>query len=998
MTAKQPDRRLGLPLICVLTGCVVLALAAVAFHLSPWTIPVGDQRSAQQQQPSASLRLVNAGSGNEALPAVSAASRQRLVAAYGNLPLAFEANQGQTDPQVKYLARGNGYTLFLTSSEAVFAMPVASRQSQSGQTGSGPADMLLHKRLGPAKILQQLRKQSSPAEQQRSLVASLRMQMLGANRKAQVAAENQQPGRTNYIIGRDPKKWHTNIPQYGQVRYREMYPGVDVAFHGERQLEFDFLVNPHANPDQIALGFQGAQRMRADDSGGLVLTSAAGEIRLHKPIAYQEKDGAREPVDARFVIKAKDEIAFALGPYDHSRRLVIDPSVLYSTYLGGSKEDEGLGIAVDSSGNAYVTGQTDSTNFPGSPIKLGPGGSFDAFVTKLNSSGALQFTTLLGGSGHEIGTAIAVDSTGIYVTGITDSTDFPSTTGSAQATAPTKTGSHGNNSGFAAKLALGGASIMWATYIGGNDSDAGFALAVDATQTVYVAGETFSSTSLPVTNPLPSGGALNRGTGPGNNDGFIAKIKSDGSQYLMLSYLGGSGGDLATGVAADPSGNVYVSGETISTDLPVTVGAFQTGCGTDGNCNFNGSVSFDDAFVAKITAANTYVYLTYLGGESVDDAVAITADSSGNAYVTGLTQSTQFPIQAPLASNNTLVGVQNVFVTKLNPTGIAPLIYSTYLGGSGSDLGLGIALDSSNNAYITGLTSSTNFPKASPTQPLFGGGNASAFDSDAFVSELHLSGTSLSLPFSTYLGGAGDEDILGGSLAVDALGNIYVTGDTGSSNFPLQSPADPTYGGGGNCTILSTTVPCPDAFVTKFAPGAVASDFQLTATALSPASIAAGGSATSTITITSVGGFNSAVALSCSISPTVSHPPACSFNPASVANGSGTSTLTVGTTAASALLAPPSNRRPGLFYAIWLPVSGLALLGAGFGSHKRKLLGFLLGCLVFSGLIFLVACGSSSGGGGGGGGGGTTHGTYTITVTGTGGGATHSTPLTLTVH
>ncbi len=813
MKAKQPTGRPGLVLVllCSLIASAVLAVCTATLHDRHLMSAAAGRSSAPPQ----SLQLVSGKPIPES--SLTKSAEQRVLAAYGNQPMAFEANQGQTDARVKYLARGQGYTLFLTSGEAVFSMTPKHK-------GSSLAEALMHKRMGPSKIMKAIRQQQQRRESHRNSVASLRMRMLGANPQPMVTAEDPQPGKKNYLIGRDPKNWHTDIPLYSQVLYRDMYPGVDMVFHGARQLEFDFVVNTGANPDPIQLGFSGAKRMRTEESGDLVLSSAAGELRVIHPVAFQEKNGARQPVNARFVVNGKNKVSLALGPYDRTRQLVIDPAITFSTYLGGSGEDEGQGLAVDAGGNIYVTGQTGSQDFPDSSGTNG--GSYDVFLTQITSSGTLGFTTTFGGTNGDDGTAVAVDSTGIYVAGITDSTDFPVTNGAAQTTF-CGGGSNGSNDGFAAKLTPTGSGITWATFItdancgAGTDSTTGLALAVDSSLDVYVVGETFDA-GLPVINFLPGGSALNLGQGAnGADDGFIAELNSAGSAYLIMSYLGGSNGDLATGVAWQSvgGGTVYVSGETISIDLPFTSGAFQTKCGTDGNCNFNGSSYFDDAFVGSFTPTNTgnYVYLTYLGGELSDLASAITADSAGNAYVTGQTSSTLFPLQS--AYQATLGGTANAFVTKLNPLGTA-LVYSTYLGGSGSDFAASIALDSSDNAYITGATTSANFPQVDATQR-FGGGNSSQFDTDAFVSQLNWTGSALSLPFSTFLGGSGDEDVIGGALALDGSGNIDVTGDTNSSNFPTTPSAfDKSLNAGvsppPSCTINNIGVTCPDAFVVRY--------------------------------------------------------------------------------------------------------------------------------------------------------------------------------------
>jgi len=793
MNAKRASSKSSLPVFFVLTLCVLLTVC----------VP---------------------GSAADQPVAPNSAATQRARVAFGNLPLAFEPNQGQADAQVKYMTHWHGYDLFLTSKEAVFAMPV-------GPQNSAALDLLSQRQNG----LSGTAKSAAAAAASANAESVIRMTMPGANPEPIIAAEEQQPGVKNYLIGNDPKNWHTNIPAFARVRYRDVYPGVDVIYHGTRQLEFDVVVNPGANPDQIELSFDGAKHISTDASGNLILTSEAGELRLQRPVSYQEENGTRRAVDSRFVVKNDHQVVFALGSYDRSRQLVIDPSISFATYFGGggtklSGEESGLGIAIDGSGNAYVVGTTNSsTPLPGNPTLIPPGGQYDCYLAEFSPSGSIVFTTIFGGTLNDLPQAVAVDTTGIYVVGLTQSMDFPGVTASSAQPAFGGAGPNGDGDAFVAKLATTGASITWATYLGGKDFDEAFAVAVDNSQNVFVVGETFS-TNFPNHSPLPQGGAIN-----GSADGFVTEVNPGGTAFLISSYIGGTNLDLATGVAWNlTTGDVYVNGGTQSPNLPVTSSAFQKTCGSDGNCNGKNGVFLDDAFVAAFSPASTaaYVYFTYLGGGGVDDAFAIATDSTGDAYVTGRTasgQSTHFPTLNPFQS--TLNGVQNAFVTQLNPAGTA-LVYSTYLGGEGLDKGLGIALDPSNNVYVTGQTTSTKFPVANPTQAAFGGGKPGQFDSDAFLSELNYTGSTLTLPFSTYIGGSGDEDIQGGFVAVDATGNdIYVVGDTNSTNFPIQASstaavADSSLNGGlgsaPQCQVLNRltgqtlTVVCPDAFVSLY--------------------------------------------------------------------------------------------------------------------------------------------------------------------------------------
>ena len=981
MTAKQPSLRLAFPFTLALAMCAIAA--AMIFSLTPATM---HRVSSAASTPF--LHHVKQSAQGSQSPA-----QQRFLAAYGRRAMDFERNQGQTDAAVKYLAHGKGYTLFLTSSDAVFAFPV-SQKSDNSQLGVRA--MLMHKRMGLNRALKLMRGSHHAAESN-SAVATLKMHMRGAS-PTEITGENEQASKTNYLIGNDPRNWHTHVSHFADVRYRQIYPGVDAVFHGGVKPEFDYVVGPGTDPAQIALELQGAEKV-CQQNGDLVIAVGDGEVRLQKPLAYQEKNGQRQLVDASFVLRANHTVGFALGNYDRSRQLVIDPAYTYSTYLGGTLEDEGLGISVTSGGSAFVTGETDSATFPGpsggSVTKLGPRGGFDVFVTELDTNGVIVFTTILGGSADDAGIAITQDSTGIYVAGGTDSSDFPVSSGAVQKNFLGGT-IGGDTDGFLVKLAPNGASIMWATYVAGDQADVCLGVAVDGSQNVYLAGDTFSNNlggNTGGVNPVGGFGSLNLGAGEsGADDGYLAKVKSDGSSYLSLTYIGGSDGDLTTGVVVDAGGNVYLSGETISADLPVTSSAFQTQCGTDGNCNFDGSNLFDDAFVATVPSSLTdFHYVTYLGGESVDDGLGVAVDSSGNVSVTGLTESTQFPTQMPFQGS--LIGLPNVFATRFNSAGDG-LTYSTYLGGTSSDVGVGIVLDpTGNNAFITGATTSSDFPVSMTTQPSFGGGNITG---DAFISELSWSGTNLSLPFSTFLGGSGDEDEIGGAVGLDSSNNVYATGDTNSSNFPTVAAAEGTYSSGNNCNLPGGTVPCPDAFVTKISLGQSTATYTITVGA-STATVTHGQSTSPiTVTLTPVAGFSGTVNLSCSGLPAQAN---CVFTPPQLAiSGSAqTSQLVISTTAMSAAL-PPDSKGIGLVYGMLL-VPGLALIGAGFDqkrSRKKKLLGVLLACMLFAGMLLMPACG----GGGSSSGSGTPPGTYNVTVKGSGTGipSVNGTPLKLVVN
>ncbi|MGH8594524.1 MAG: SBBP repeat-containing protein, partial [Gammaproteobacteria bacterium] len=548
--------------------------------------------------------LVLAALGPMICPALAAAAtdQTKLEQDYGKLPLSFEANQGQSNAQVKFLARGPGYTLFLTPTEAVLSLKKPQPQRKAAREIPAP---------------------SEPAGR-----TVLRMRLVGANPAPQISGREVLPGKVNYLKGQDPAHWHTEIPTYAKVAYAQVYPGIDLVYYGnQRQLEYDFVLAPGADPHTPTLSFEGADRLEIDTRGELVLHTAGGDLRMHKPLIYQEVEGVRQPIAGGYVRKNERQVGFEIAAYDRARPLVIDPVLVYSTYLGGNGFDGGIGIAVDDSGQAYVTGATTSTDFPTrNPLQpaLG-GGDLDAFVTKLNRAGSkLVYSTYLGGTDDENTNGIAVDRFGqAYVTGFTQSTDFPT----QDPLQPALSG--GFADAFVAKLNRTGSKLVYSTYLGGTGNDDGIGIAVHSGQ-AYVAGFT-DSTDFPIQNPLQSafGGSL---------DAFVVKLNRTGSKLVYSTYLGGTGDDDAIGIAVDHSGNAYVTGLAGSTDFP-TRNPLQPGFGG----------GFFDAFVAKLNRAGSkLVYSTYLGGTDFDQAFGIAVDRFGQAYVTGHTASPDFPTQDPL--------------------------------------------------------------------------------------------------------------------------------------------------------------------------------------------------------------------------------------------------------------------------------------------------------------------------------------------------------------
>jgi len=711
-------------------------------------------------------------------------STTQAISSYGNLPLQFEPNQGQTDSRVGFLSRGPGYTLFLTSAGATLAFvqrpPRASHRPGHPVPSSGRsthADLLGN---GADSI-------TSTTPQTESVI---RLGFAGAalNAHPTLTGEDPLPGRVNYFQGKQSDGgWHTNIPTYGRVTYHDVYPGIDVVYYGTQghTLEYDWRVAPGVDPTAIRMDVEGAQSTTVDGQGALVLHTVLGDVQQRTPMVYQDVDGRRVDIPTHYSLTGEHQVGFAVGAHDAHRPLVIDPVLVYSTYLGGSGGNDGYGIAVDSVGAAYVTGDTASTSFPTTTgaFATTSAGGYDAFVTKLNVSGAaLVYSTYLGGNGADSGNGIAVDGAGdAYVTGNTDSSDFPTTTGAFSTTYG------GGSDAFVVKLNASGSALLYGAYLGGSGQDSGNGIVVDGTGAAYVTGLTYS-TNFPTTT-----GAFSTTYGGGGDDAFAAKLNSTGSALLYSTYLSGSGYDEGYGIAVDGAGAASISGYTTSPNFPTTTGAFATTYSGGGN---------GEAFVTRLTASgNALLYSTYLGGSGGDIAYGVAVDGVGAAYVTGNTYSSDFPT-TPGAFSTTYSGGGNnePFVTKLTASGSA-LLYSTYLGGSGGGGGSGIAVDGAGAAYVTGYTDSADFPTTPGVFTTYGGNGRD----DAFVTKLSASGGAL--PYATYLGGSGVDD--GAGIAVDGAGAAYVTGYTNSTDFPTTTGAfSTTYRGDGNTF---------DAFVAKFA-------------------------------------------------------------------------------------------------------------------------------------------------------------------------------------
>jgi hypothetical protein len=688
----------------------------------------------------------------------------KVTEALHSSPVMFIQNVGQFDERALFQVWGGDKTIWLAE--------------------DGIWVTVLEKPSKPKEPLQSRKfDKEAWAEEQPRKVVNIKLSFPGSNPHPRIEPFNRLDTVVSYFIGNDPAKWHVAVPVWGGVRYVDLYPGVDLELTGENgQVVPRLVVHPGADLSAVRLRVEGAEEVALGRGGGLLLRTALGDFTL--PL-FRMEGGSAEPALAQRV----DGLAFEVShPFTAGNEAVSGPSsmvhsqqavsLLYSGFLGGSDDDGGCGIAVDSSGNAYVTGWTESSNFP---AVVGPGTSHsgydDAFVAKVNPSGtALVYAGFLGGSYNDGGLGIAVDSSGnAYVTGYTNSSDFPAVVGP-------DTSYNGGWEAFVAKVNPSGTALVYSGFLGGSGYDEGYGIAVDSSGNAYVTGDTWSSDFPAVVGPGTSHSGL--------FDAFVAKVNPSGTALVYSGFLGGSGHDGGYGIAVDSSGNAYVTGYTGSSNFPTVVGPYTS---------YNGDV---DAFVARVNPSGTaLVYSGFLGGSGHDEGYGIAVDSSGNAYVTGVTYSSNFPT-TPGAFDTTYGGgtcgdypdtypCPDAFVAKVNPSGTA-LVYSGFLGGSGDDGGYGIAVDSSGNAYVTGDTWSSDFPA------VVGPGTSHSGLFDAFVAKVNPSGTAL--VYSGFLGGSGWDRGLG--IAVDSSGNAYVTGYTGSSDFPTVVGPDLSFNGG-------------DAFVAK---------------------------------------------------------------------------------------------------------------------------------------------------------------------------------------
>jgi Abnormal spindle-like microcephaly-assoc'd, ASPM-SPD-2-Hydin/Beta-propeller repeat len=1016
-------------------------------------------------------------------PVKASVDTPRWEKAYAQLPMGFEENRGQAARDVKFVSHGSGYALSLEPQEIDIAL-----LRRRAMTASP-----IH-RAAALRALREARKAMK--------TTVIRMQLEGANPTPAIAANEPLPGKSNYFIGNNHEKWVTDVPSYSRVKYSRIYPGVDVEFYGnQRRLEYDFTVAPGFDPKAIKLKIDGTQKLAINSHGDLVLHISDGDLEFQKPVIYQIVGTQRREVVGKYALASGNRVTFAVSKYDHSLPLVIDPLLFYSTYLGGTGDESGQGIAVDGNGDAFIVGSTSSADFPtvaGTAFQakppvftnVNPADTLCGFVTELDPAGAHQLYSsyLCGSSGLDAAFAVALDPNGkVYVAGTTGSIDFPTTT-NALIQSPLAT--NPNGTAFVAKMDLtasGAASLLYSSYIGGTNGDFANAVAADSSSNAYIGGQTFSSPGAAGSGgfAVTTGGLQQT---PSNNvgTGFLTRIdttKSGNASLIYSTYLGGNGananininplnnltfGDAITGVAVDASNNAYVTGVTSSTgpSFP-TMNAFQ---GTANPSNTEGG-----AFVTRIdtTKANTasLVYSTYLEGSTFDSGLGIALGPNNVAYVTGTTDSSDFPTTTgafQTVANQSNTGVAFITLVDTTMSGNSSVTYSTFFGGSGTDNGSGIQADGTGNAYIVGTTGSLDFPITPGVLP----SSLPNPNSSPFVVKLSPKGLGTAdRIYASYFGGTGDgtDPDQGNAIAIDSHGNAYITGITVSSNMPVTTGAFQTTLNGTSDAFVAKLPLTITAAVVVFMPASLTFPAQLVTTpsatmpvtltnngnaTLNIASIAASGdfsqsntcgtsvaagmtctitvtftpttagnrtgtisvsddangspqtiplSGTGTdftitapasetvtrgsskmfnVTVTPLGGFNQAVMLTCTGAPTTT---ACAVSPTSV-TPDGTNPINSQVTVMSMGLLPsvptqgprPSNRQIVLF------AMGLALLAMVFAARRLRTRVGLAGAML---VMFAVAgCG-----------GGHKTVTGTLTLTGTSGGVSHSATVALTV-
>jgi hypothetical protein len=656
----DPLRRLLL-----LAASVALGLLALALLVPSHAPAQAAKATAHSQAPSPSH--------------LSETPRQSTLDGYDKLPLSFAPNVGQTDQRVRYLVQGTGYSFFFTDEKAVLSFAKPAEEDMTRSPFARGSLLLPFPNDGPA-----------------SDGLALDLRFLGANPDARLEAGHQAVGTVNHLTGAK-SAWKSGLPTYEELAYRELWPGVDMVFRGQGgELKYEFHLRPGADPRDIRLVYAGANGLSVDPDGILTIHTQLGELKDARPVSYQHIDGARVPVDSSYAVQGDGQsgYGFTIGSdYDRSRPLVIDPGLGYSTFVGGTGSDSGRGIAVDDEGSAYVTGQTASADYPTSPGAYDPSynANVDVFVTKFDRSGsAIAYSTFIGGTAFDSGNGIAVDEEGAaYVAGVTGSPDYPTTPGAFD------TSHNGGGDAFVTKLDRSGAALAYSTFLGG----AGFSfegsngIAVDEQESAYVTG--FTGSGAYPTTPGTHDPSHN-----GRNDVFVTKLNGSGSALAYSTFLGGSTSDTGNGIALDKRGSAYVPGFTASGDYPTTSGAL--------DASHNGG---NDPFVTKLDRSGAALaYSTFLGGTASDSGRGIAVDENGKAaYLTGSTDSGDYPTTGD-AHDSSYDGDGDGFVAKFNRSA-SVLVYSTFLGGTGADVGNGIGVDEkAKSVYVTGSTDSGDYP------------------------------------------------------------------------------------------------------------------------------------------------------------------------------------------------------------------------------------------------------------------------------------------------
>jgi VCBS repeat-containing protein len=817
----MPMRRL-FALLC-LAVAVVIAVALVTKHRS------------------GSGKLQVADQAKKLSPAKTQLTPRLASSLLAQLPLSFEENRGQFDARVKFLSRGAGYALFVSSGQATIVHKGMAHVTD-GVDASSPLAALASSEVQTRSVTQ--------------------LTWLGANPNAQPRGDGRPAGESNYLIGKDARKWRRHVQHYDRVRLPGLYPGIDLVYHGiQQQVELDYVIAPHADPKAIQIGISGPSLVSVDPRGQLSISSGGEELLLLPPVAYQEKDGRRETVNAKYVLAESHRVGFEVDAYDRSRPLVIDPVLVFAAEFGTSSNlTTATDVAVDPTGNIYVTGTTCDTNYPTTSGVFQPDGGNnlsnacnDAIVTKLNPTASeLLYSTYIGGqTSVDFGSRLLVDGAGeVTVAGTTSSSDFPTTPGAYQTSLKSGVCNYSPNlagqscsDAFLLKLSADGSSLVYSTLFGGERVEIAMGLAQDSAGDSFISGST-NSTLLPVNSSSYSstygGGTACQGGQVPCFDGFIAKFNPIGSQLLASTYLGGNDDDFAAGVALDTSDNVYVTGSADSVNFPTTAGAYQT--------THAGTTDNRDAFLSKFdTTLHTLQYSTFFGGTADDLSFYLRVDSSGAAYITGSTLSPDLTTTSgayqriyngPAASTTNCGGTLDssivdqptcgdIFVAKIDPskTGAAQLVFSTYLGGSSNNFAYNLALDSQKNVWLIGDTNSTDFPLTPDAY--------FSNPSSLFLSEIKNDGTQLL--FSTFLTKLASSGSLGLGIAIDPSDNVYVAG---------QGTVSPTPG---------AYVTGSDIFLMKFSPATARPGVQLSATTLTyglPGTVAPLNSATAPQSVT----------------------------------------------------------------------------------------------------------------------------------------------------